>query len=653
MSEQPQFDGPVPQADDEESPLEEFLRTLRRRIWVIAGVALCGAAAAGAWSFKQRPIYESTVSVLVDREGPGVMERDQVYLSDTSPEFLQTHFELLRNEEVIRRAVEKLNLADRREYQANNQPAGGEAGAQLARAFAEHITVKPVRGSRIVHVTVEAEDPEFAAQAANTVAAVYIDFVLEMRAGIKEKAGQWFSSHLNELRKKVEESEQALYVFRTKYGLLDVRERQPVMAQRLVELNSELMKAEMKHAEAQTRHQQIARILQEKDQGQGINWSNLDTTTEVLSSPLIQNLRTEEIRASGRLAQLTERYKPLHPKIAQAESELQELRNKIRLEVKKIYSSIKQEYDTAVARTGVIKEALNAHKQESAELEQHEIEYDMLHRETESNRQLYETFLKQMKETDLTAGMLTSSISVVAQATPSTIPVKPRKGMNIFMGLMVGILTGMGVAFVQNQRDRSLKGPQDVKRYLPSRSLHGMIPLLDAKDVWDHHMAAAENYRMVRTSVLLSIPDRCVTALLVTSPGVGEGKTTLAINLGMVMAQLENMRVILIDADVRRPMLQRAFFDDGERRKGLAHFLSGKAGFEEIVHATKIPNLWVVPHGRIPHNPAELLHSGRMAALLARCLREGYRVIVDAPPALCVTDPMILASQVDGVLFAV
>ena len=242
---------------------------------------------------------------------------------------------------------------------------------------------------------------------------------------------------------------------------------------------------------------------------------------------------------------------------------------------------------------------------------------------------------------------------LVALATPSTIPVKPRKGMNIFMGLMVGILTGMGVAFVQNQRDRSLKGPQDVKRYLPSRSLHGMIPLLDAKDVWDHHMAAAENYRMVRTSVLLSIPDRCVTALLVTSPGVGEGKTTLAINLGMVMAQLENMRVILIDADVRRPMLQRAFFDDGERRKGLAHFLSGKAGFEEIVHATKIPNLWVVPHGRIPHNPAELLHSGRMAALLARCLSEGYRVIVDAPPVLCVTDPMILASQVDGVLFAV
>jgi succinoglycan biosynthesis transport protein ExoP len=604
---------------------------------------------------------------------------------------LQTHFELLKSHEVRRKAADLLDLAKYPEYRVRSSRLkeminaikhtfssmlglyqdSSDPSAQEAKErpeidlFRQHTRVLPLRGSRVVNLTVESQDPEFAAKAANTLASVYIDHVLELKASIKEKASKWFSTHLEELRRKVEESEYNLYAYRSRYGLMDAHERQMVTAQQLSELNSELVKAEMKRVDTQARYQQVASILR-RHPDQAEDWAFLDDATEVLNSHLIQVLRTEEIKASAKLAELADKYGPLHPKMTHAQSELLDLRLRIQNEVQKIYNSLNHEYETAVARVKVIREAVERHKQEKVKLEQHEVEHAILDREAQSNRQLYDTFLKQMKETNLTSGMLMSNIYLADPAVPSPRPLKPRTKLNIILGLLAGLVGGIGLAIVLDYLDHSLKGPDDVERYLPRLPLLGIVPIQPNGHRWggkllpnygagmaNGYYSIDEHYRTVRTNILLSSSHRRSSSLLITSPGENEGKTTVAVNLAMAMAQLEGLQVVLIDADLRTPGTRSLLGLQRDGAKGLAHFLMGQADFQEVIYPTEVTNLWILPYGIVPSNPSELLHSKRMMTLLERLSQNGFQVIIDAPSMRQVADSMILGVQVEGVLLVI
>ena len=701
-----------------EMTLGEHLFVIRRYVWIILCLAVGGAAIAGGWSLMRTPLYEATASVVIDREGPGLFDRDRESLYDSSPEYLQTHFELLKSHEVLRRTADLLKLWEQPEYQVKSRFArlidelrqrvyemfGGdgsltsahdkateEDGAQHSELgqFRRHILVSPVRGSRVVHITVQSHDARFAAKAANTLAAVYIDNVMELKAGTKEKASKWFSTHLEELRRKVEESEYNLYSYRSKYGLMDAHERQMVATQQFSELNSEMVKAEMKRADALARYQQIASLIHhqaphknETAIREGDEAAGLAEATEILHSPLIQVLRTEEIKASARAAELADKYGPLHPKMMHARSELDDLRQRIQKEMQKIYSSIKHEYETIVARVKMIREAVERHKEEKMKLEQHEVEHAILDREAQSNRQLYDTFLRQMKETNLTSGMLMSNIYLADPAVASTAPVQPRMKLNILLGLIAGLLGGIGLAFMMDYRDHSFKSSDEIERYLPSLPLLGVVPiqlngsrkllgiitlhsnghggwhptlLTDGNgsgpmmDPW----ISAESYRTIRTNILLPSTARPFMSLLITSPGEREGKTTLAVNLAFAMVQLEGLRIVLINADLRKPSSRRFFGEQAEASRGLAHYLMSQATVADILNPTHIPNLFVIPPGMVPPNSSELLHSKRMSDLLTQLTESGFQVIVDAPPVLPVADALILSTQTEGVVLVI
>lgn len=688
---------------DREITLGEYLAVMRRYLWLLATLAFGGAIIAGIWSWIKTPLYEATASLVIDRDSPSLLDRERD-VSDVTPDYLQTHFELLKGEEILRKTAGLLNLSQRPEYQTKSKFAeliellkerffdhGGTGQGlddktaldetfhpELAQ-FRRHIAVSPVRGSRVVHITVQSQDPEFAAKAANTLASVYIDNVMEMKANTKEKASKWFSTHLEELRRKVEESEYNLYAYRSKYGLMDAHERQMVAAQQLSELNSELVKAEMKRADAQARHQQIASLLHRS--GRANDWSGLDHATEIINSPFIQVLRTEEIKASAKVAELTDKYGPLHPKMMHAKSELDDLRGRIQVEMQKIYTSVGHEHDAAVARVRMIRGAVERHKQEKVKLEQHEVEHAILDREAQSNRQLYDTFLRQMKETNLTSGMLMSSMYLGDPAVAPDGPVSPRTRVNVMLGLLSGLLSGVGLALVLNYRDDSLKGPDEVERYLPNLPLLGLIPiqrnghkrlmgiipvqskesngwipaLQDSKGspLSLEFLTNGEYYRTIRTNILLSCSSRQVLSILIASPRENEGKTTVAVNLAVAMAQLEGLQVVLVNADLRKSNARKFFGLQREDAKGLAHYLMGEVTFQSIVYPTDIPNLWVVPHGSKPDNPSELLHSKRMTDLMKHMTTKGFQVLVDGPPVLSLADSMILSAQVDGVLMII
>ena len=665
----------------------EYLGMLSRYRWLIGGLAIAGAIVAAAWSYSQKPMYQSKATVVVQEEEPDALQRDRARRSDVSPEYFQTHFELMKSHYVLQQTAARLKLSEQPEYRSDTAAFGswltdkipllqnlirgeGESTASaslqdelLQRRFSQQVEVMPIRGARLAHITVNSEDPQFAARAANTFVSVYVERAQALELEAKEKAAEWFRSHLNDLRKKVEDSQQALYVFRQKHGLLQAQERQAVTAHSLSELNSELVRAEMRKAETQVRLRQLQSALNDDTEKQTVNWDKLDAATEVLTSLLIQGLRTHEIKLTGEMAELSDKYGPLHPKIARVQAELHDLRAQIQQEVRKVYQSAKQEFDTAVVREKTIKEAVDRHKHQKIGLEQYDIEHGILAREAESSQHMYDLFLKEMKEANLSIGLRASNVYLADPAVASLIPVKPQKKLNTMLGLLVGLMSGVGLALLLNMRDRSLKGPDDVERYLPSVLLLGTVPFLPKSDRMNgsvlgephHETFASESIRAIRTSLLLANPGRLPSCVLITSPGANEGKTTLAANLATAMAQLKDRNVLFIDADLRSTKPRTVFPVQKTHLSpaGLTNFLRGELEARDILHHTDTANLFVIPRGENSLNPLELLHSDQMIKLLRWCRDGGFHVIIDSPPILPVTDSMVLANLVDGVLLVV
>jgi len=682
------------QVDSSESTVADYALTCKEHVWLIGGCGLALAGIAFAWASMQTPIYQARATVVIDREGPDAIEREKSYYqqSDVSPEYFQTQFELMKGHLVLQRTAQALHLSDQPEYRpqqsamksmfismvpaairdawgAKKKMAGvsaGEAEDRLLRQFAQNVEIVPIRGARLAHIFALSEDPQFAAQVANTLASVYIDRTQELNAQTKEKSAQWLTTHLDQLRAKAEASQQALYAFRANHGLLGSRDRQIMTAQTNTELDTELVKAEMRKAEAQARIEQIRSVLRNKTDKNGaieIDWSSLEASTEVLNSALIQSLRGQEIKASGQVAELTDKYGPLHPKLARAKAELEDLRERIRQEVEKIFDSVKNEYDASLGRVRAIKEAAARHRQDKIKLEQFEIEHGALEREVESSQHLFDIFLKQAKEADISAGIRSANVYLADPAVPTSIIFKPKKELTTLLGLLLGLMTGIAYVVGFKARDQRLNDLSDLERWLPSTSVLGVMPVMSKAEVMNGQLllasqsatAAAESVRIIRTNVLFSKTGDLPSCVLITSPGEGEGKTTLAVSLSAAEAQLEDARVLLINADLRTRSPHEIFTPKDNRNevKGLIDFLNGHASIEEIIYPTTMSNLFMIPGGGHPLNPAELLQSKRMKMLLQHCREEGFHIIIDAPPVLPVADAVIVGSMVDGVLLVV
>lgn len=670
-----------------ENPVREYIAACRRHLWLIVFVAAFFAVGAAVWSILQTPIYQARATVVIESQTPGGLERDKSgYHLDNSPEYFQTHFELLKSHQVIRRTADLLKLSQRPEYQSkpswlgnllpewihqlwqsrgrDGPPSPASAEERLLNRFSSTVEIMPIRGARLAHITVSSEDPAFAALAANTLISVYMERNQELSSLSREQAARWFTTHLEGLRDKVQASQQALYLYRAKHGLLTGEERKSLTGHTMAELNSQLVKAEMAKAEAQSRLQQIESVLNVQGQRPTTgDWSELDSLTPVLNSHLIQLLRAQEITLSSQVADLSEKYGPLHPDRAQKNGELQNLRQRIKQEVQKIYDSLKHEYNMAVAQERNVRAASARYGSDKIKLEKDEIEHGMLEREAESSLHIYNAFLKATKESDLSAGMQTNNVYLADPAVQSAIPAKPRTKLNIVLSLMAGLMTGVGLAIVLDTRNKKLMEPADVERYIPDVSLLGVVPLIpEARTVSEKALVhpaaltpAGESIRIIRTSVLLSKPDTLPSRVLITSPGDNEGKTTLAVDLAMAMARLERHRVILVDLDFRKARVHRIYEvgPQDHASVGLAQLLRGEAGVAEVMYDSFIPNLSIIPRGDRPSNPTELLHSRGLNQLLSGGMEKECHIILDCPPALPFADTAVLASKVDGVLLVV
>nr|HID58044.1 polysaccharide biosynthesis tyrosine autokinase [Desulfobacterales bacterium] len=674
-----------------EVDIRDYLRVIMRRRWTIISFFAVVVITVAIYTFTATPIYEATTRLIIEKENPKVVSIQEVMAVDASgTDYYQTQYKIIESRTVAREVIRRLHLDKSEEFFPKPKDdfisnlkrsiketvahwkesisslldTTGEASkdleeyapdSSLVSAFIDRIKVKPIRNSRLVDISFEARDPVLAARIVNTLAKAYIDQNLETKLRAVQDAVRWLHDRIEEERRKVEKAEQALLRYKEKYDIITdfSSDVEKITAQKLAKLNAQVTEAESRRVEAETRYRQAIALASTPDM--------LDSIPEVLNNDLIRQIKSMEVELYKRMSELSGKYGKKHPKMVAIESELKTLQKRKVQEINRVINSLRNEYMVALAREKSLKEALAKQKKESLELNQKAVEYGVLKREAESAREMYEILIKRFKETSLTEDMKTGNIRVVDKAEVPKSPVKPKKKLNILLAAIVGLLMGTGLAFFFEYLDNTIKLPEDIKRYLKIPYL-GPIPLFTEEGnpgkeekpelvtLQSPKSTASEAYRGIRTSILFSSADYTPQVILVSSSGPREGKTITSTNLSIAMAQ-SGSRVILLDCDMRRPKIHKVF--GIKRDKGMSNILVGGCSFEEALIHPNIPNLDIVPCGPIPPNPAEIVGSNRMETLLNSLRKDYTHIIIDSPPITAVTDAVVLARFVDGVILVV
>ena len=676
---------------EEHIDLRDYLRVILKRRWTVITVFTIIVITVAIHAFTATPIYESTVRMVIEKENPNVVSIEEVMAVDASgSDYYQTQYKIIESRSVAREVIERLGLDKSEEFfpkpkdaffsnlirsiretivgwresivsllksedEANSETSGEyDTDSLLVSDFINRITVKPIRNSRLVDVSFQAKSPFLCTKISNTLASAYIDQNLETKLEAVQNAGKWLHNRIEEERKKVGQAEQALLRYKERHGIVtDFSSNvEQVTAQKLAQINAQVVDAESKRVEAETRYKQALALLGSPDM--------LDSIPEVLNNELIRQIKSMEVELYKRMSELSRKYGQKHPRMVALESELKTLQQRKAQEVDRVVNSLRNEYRVALAKEMSLKEALAKQKKESLALNQKAIQYGVLQREVESARRMYDVLIKRFKETTLTEDMRTGNIRIIDRAEVPEYPVKPRKKLNILLAIIVGLFGGIGLAFFFEYLDNTIKIPEDVKQHLKIPYL-GPVPVFATQSAGNPDDAikpelvtlhspkstASESYRGIRTSILFSSAESTPQVILVSSVGPGEGKTLTTANLAITMAQYGS-KVIVLDCDMRKPKMDRLL--GVSRDQGMSNILVGSGG--RVLH-TRIANLDVIPSGPIPPNPSEILGSARMGSLI-RTLRKRYtRILIDSPPSTAVTDAVALSQCVDGVVMVI
>ncbi len=519
------------------------------------------------------------------------------------------------------------------------------------------ISVVPVKDSRIARIVVEDSSPQRAALLANEVAEAYIAENLALRLKTSESANRWLEDRLAELEQKSKHSEIAVYDFKKDADMLttSLEDRASMVSQRLNAYNGALTDVRTRIAGLRARVEAIKRLHSSVDDAKNPEWSAV--LSAVPEKSLVSELRLRYFTERNECSALTERYLSDHPKMVACEDRLKSARSDLLAELSNIVRSAEADQFEAEARERNLSGLFEAAKTEAFEVNKRQIEFDRLKRQADNNQRLYDMVLKRLKDTELSGLLRTSNARILDGARPSLVPVRPKVRSSLLLGFLLALVGATGLAFLLEQLDNTVNSQGDVEERigLPFLGFVPRLPQTKGKTEDDRELfvyrnpksSVAEACRAIRTNLLFMTPDRPLRTMLVTSSGPREGKSTTVINAGITMAQ-SGSRVLLVDTDMRRPRLHKAFGVANEL--GVSSAIVGEATLAQVVKSTEVPNLFVAPCGPIPPNPAELFHAKAFKDFVDAAVGSFDRVIFDSPPVNAVADPLVLSTQVDGVL---
>jgi polysaccharide biosynthesis transport protein len=683
-------------ADTNEGPnLRAYWRIIQKRRWTILSVLLVALTVIAIATWREKPIYQASTLLEIEKENPNIPTVQELFqLEDVSDNYLETQYKVLQSETLARRVIDQLHLSEVKEFnlpkggwfQLNahaaaptpNSPIDPDTEQAVLRAFEDRLSVDPVRRSRLVQVSFESEDPNVAAQAVNALASNYIQENLESRWQAAQKASGWLSQQLESFKAKLEKSEDDLQQYAQDNGLLFLEtekgDTENIVDERLRQLQDELTKAQAERYAKES----LYRLTEAGD------YSSLPG---IVDNKLMQDLTDRLADLEREKAALTPTFNDDYPKVKQIQSQINDIQKRLNEERKRAAQGIVDDYLAAVRRENLVREAFEQQQSQANLVAARAVQYNILKREVDTNKQLYEGLLQRLKEAGVSAGINASNIRIVDAAVSPTRPIRPRPVLNLVLGLLLGLGCGLGIAFLAEHLDNTLKSSDDVERVLRAPAL-ALIPARDSlsegsasvygmaehvspratgklapvgkhsEKAWiridgngTHHSALSEAFRGLRTSVLLSAAGRPPRSLTFVSAEPGEGKTTVASNLSISLAQL-GKRVLLIDGDMRRPCVHKLFNMEAHSA-GLVNYLTGEEEWPALTRPTGITNLDCLVCGPVPPNPSELLSSDRMQSLVREAMEEYQFVLIDAPPLLNVADGRILATIVEGAILVV
>ncbi len=672
-----QEQGVLDVSSEEVPHLIDYWQLALKRRWTVLVCLVVVFITVFIGTLKQKPVYEGKVLIEINPEEPAVVnfrEVAQVAPTVDVDSYRETQYKILKSRSLTERVIRDLQLYRYPEFYRwrmlfgliegnpgkipSNRDIGppdasSDAFSNSVSNFQRSVDVSPVRRSNLVELSFDSTNPQLAARVANRLADLYIEQNLQVKWDETQKASEWLQGRLREIKANLEKSEDRLQAYAQANNILYVNEKQTMGTERLNQLLIEYTKAQSDRYQKQSLYSQVEA-------------GKVQDLPAVLNNRLIQDLEEKRVDLEKQYAEVTAWVKPNYPKARQVKKQIDAMQAKIDEEKETVTQTIVDEYHAAEAREEYLAKAVEGQKAVVNDLAQRGIQYNILKRDVDSNKQLYEGLLQRMKEAQVSAGLKASNIRIVDSAEIPKGPVKPRIMLNLALGIILGLGVGVGLAFFQEYLDKTLKTPDEVERLLRLPSL-GVLPKfeLNGADPVDEDslvpvaMAEAaalapsiqtspeslEAFRSLRTSILLSASP-VPKVILVTSALPGEGKTTTAINLGATLASLGS-RVVVVDCDMRRPSCHRSV--GVQNNPGFVQCLTGRVDLKDaILPVPGVANLSVIPCGPIPPNPAEILSSPTAGELLGKLRIEFDYVLVDSPPLLSVADSRILATQTDA-----
>src|SRR5689334_23767559 len=575
-------------------------------------------------------------------EVPGLTPTGEQFYEDPEPYF-QTQYKILRGRDLTRRVVKKLHLERVPEFNGTAKrpdtpltllanmrtrltslvwkptavqeaPKTDETPDEsvLVSTFIGRVGVEPVRGSRLVDITFDSQDPAFAAQSANALMEEYVDQNLEAKLGATENMLQWLGKELAHQQTKVEESERGLAEYRDKQNAMSLDDKQNIVGSRLNQLNDAFTKAKLERVQKETQYNQIKSLLVP---GAIVSSDSLPITIQ--NAP-IQQLKTKLAELQQTKTQAAQKYGDKHPTMITLNAQITETQSQLNIETQKALQTVKNDFDSALLAERTYANNLEAAKADAQDLSRKSVGYNVMEREAKSNRTIYESLLQREKELRVSSNSRSNNVRIVDRAEIPKSPLAPTGRRTWITSIAIGFVLAVAVAFGLDYMNDTIKTPEDVTRRLKLPFL-GLVP--SVRDDKHPVLASAhvphdfgEAFRSLRTSLISKFPDSGTKLLTVTSAQPLEGKTTTACNIAMALAY-GGARVLLIDGDMRRPGLHRPLRLTNER--GLSQVLTGQARVRDVIQRTVDPNLLAITAGRTPPNPSELLSSERMKTLLA------------------------------------
>jgi len=664
----------------------DYLMVIRKRIWTIATIFVVVVSLVAIWNFKAKSEYRATVQILIEPVIPNVVNIEEILGRDIQMSlYYATQYKLLQSQILAQRVVRVLKLSkkkgfglplkEERSSLENIVRSAFQSALEFVRGLLEEVRISregavqkflftpeeraiqvllgklliaPVRRTRLVLLHFEDADPVLAAKISNTLAEYYLKMDLELRVTTTKEASKWLSGELDRVQKILSRAELALQSYKEKYNLVSLEDRQNIVLQKLVELSTAVTKARTERIASEV----VADLIQ---QAKG-DIEVLASLPDVIENSMMQKLKKDYIILLRELSELSKRYKDQHPKLVRLNSKIQVTKKNIEKETREIFKNIQTRYQVALTREKSLTKFLEEQKQEALRLNRFGIQYQVLKREADTSRKLYENMLTRTKETDLLEGLKTTNIRIIDRAKVPKMPVRPRRLRNILIAMFGSLFFGVVLVFSIDFLDMRIRTPEEVET-IAEAPVIGTIPNMTKKQMRNSTLfdskhsthITREYFREIRTMMTFRL-GATRKVILVTSCIPREGKTFVAANLAIALCGAEK-KVLLIDGDFHRAGVHEII--QVQRKPGLSDILFGMANFADSIYPIAETSLSVIPAGDVKGPSSRIFESDSFRSLIEPLRKEFDYIVVDSAPLLAVSDPLIWSLSVDGVFFVV